>query len=51
MPDFLSGLHFKGNNLEQIARGKDDWYTEGPFNTLSDAEERRVIFAALDSFR
>lgn len=37
--------------LERATPDMDDWDTGGSFDPLSDPEERRVIFAALDSFR
>lgn len=35
--------------MSDIDAGDDEW--AGAFDPLSDAEERRVLFAALDSFK
>jgi hypothetical protein len=35
--------------MSSVTTRSDEWAIEG--NTLSEAEERRVLFAALDSFK
>jgi hypothetical protein len=41
----------EGDYPGQMATADDNQSWQGDFDPLSDQEERRVLFAALDSFR
>ena len=50
-PHCVIGFHSKDNNRNDTTSDMDTLDTGVPFDPLSDLEERRVIFAALDSFQ
>jgi hypothetical protein len=50
-PHCVIGFHSKDNNRNDTTSDMDTLDTRVPFDPLSDLEERRVIFAALDSFQ
>jgi len=51
VPHRVIGFHSKDNNRNNTTSDMDTLDTRVPFDPLSDLEERRVIFAALDSFQ